>query len=162
MTSADYTTMPTSNVRILDGKDAIGMLRADLAERGPAYAWAYLITSRFCDEYIAPHLEHSQLYLITDHRQRPIASELVNSNRHIHAWTWSHNRTLHEKTFIFPHLSAVWIGSQNMTRGSWILSQNRAVRIHSRELVEKMLREWHETRSNCRAVLPIALARPPV
>src|SRR5262245_4352949 len=160
MTSFEEFSLPLSQVRMLHGQEAFAALRADVNTNGPIYCYTYLIETNFWHAIFDEHCTHSPLYCITDHRQRPLVQQLVNENRNTHAWTWATNRSLHEKTFLFPLLGVVWIGSQNMTRGSWTMSRNRAVRIHHHSFLGTMLAEWTETRNNSRAVLPIAPNHP--
>lgn len=157
MTTYAVNDVTSNTIRILDGEHALSMLRADLKEAGPVYCWTYLIDTGFWHELMFPHTDHSEIYVLTDHRQRPTAKALVSENRRTHFWTWATNRMLHEKTFLFPFLGVVWIGSQNLTRGSWTLSKNRAVRIHSHALQTEMLNEWLYTRQLSKPVLPIDL-----
>jgi phosphatidylserine/phosphatidylglycerophosphate/cardiolipin synthase-like enzyme len=156
MTRFDVTNIDTNAVHILDGEEALITLRSDINDSGPLYAYTYLIDVGFWHELMSPHTEHSEIYVLTDHRQLTLARALVQENRRTHFWTWATNRMLHEKTFIFPFHGVVWIGSQNLTRGSWTLSKNRAVRIHSHPLATQLLNEWLFIRTMARPVLPIA------
>jgi len=156
MTRFDVTDIDTNAVRIIDGEDALITLRSDIKDAGPLYCYTYLIDVVFWHELMTPHTDHSEIYVLTDHRQRPLANQLVIENKRTHFWTWATNRMLHEKTFILPSGGVVWIGSQNLTRGSWTLSKNRAVRIHSHSLATQLLNEWLFIRAMARPVLPIA------
>src|SRR5882672_619258 len=107
MTDLQVSQTGTNSIRILDGSDAYAVLRSDLKDAGPVYCWTYLIDAGFWDQIMLPRTQHSDIYVLADHRQRPLAKELVSENKRCHFWTWATNRMLHEKTFLFPNQGIV-------------------------------------------------------
>lgn len=141
-----------ANVTILSEHDAYATISADLKHAGRVYAWTYLIDPKFAEIMLATHLAQNDVSLITDHRMTNRAQDLVTRNPGIHAWTWSNNRTLHDKTFIFEALNVVYIGTHNLTHGSYWLSRNRSIRIESSDLTDALLAEWLRDRASARPI----------
>lgn len=109
-------------------------LRDDLNAPGPVYAYVYLLHPPFFRELVAPHLSRDALWILADAHQLAPLHELADEFPLLHCATWSRNRTMHDKTILFPQLDVIYLTSANMTRGSWTLSVNAAVRVENRGL----------------------------
>lgn len=136
-------TLAASNVRLLGLTEAHDQLCSDIANSCVIYAWAYLIEADFFTKLFKDHLAHARVYMIVDHRQRYVCAGLQDTHERFTARSWSYNRTMHEKSFIFPELQTVWTGSHNLTRGSFTLSNNRSARIESPQLTHALADAWH-------------------
>jgi phosphatidylserine/phosphatidylglycerophosphate/cardiolipin synthase-like enzyme len=139
-----------ANVQMLTDKLTEPHLRDDLAQKGDVYAWTYLINAKFFERVFGTHLCSDELNMIVDHRQRKLCKQLQTTHPNLHAWSWSYNRTMHDKTFIFPALNIVYIGTYNLTQGSFWTSRNRCVRIDSKPLTADLLKKWEAERALCK------------
>jgi phosphatidylserine/phosphatidylglycerophosphate/cardiolipin synthase-like enzyme len=136
-------TLAEPNIQLLGLAQALDQLTSDIHNSHVVYVWAYLIEATFFSTLFADHLSHARVYMITDHRQRYVCAGLQDTFERFTARSWSYNRTMHEKTFIFPELKTVWTGSHNLTRGSFTLSNNRSARIESAQLTTALADSWH-------------------
>jgi hypothetical protein len=147
------TKLPSGDtLQVLKAPDALSTLESDLRERGPVHAWVYLVDPNFFRQLFLEHLTHSEIFFLIDNRQARFAKELVKDFKNLHCWTWSYNRTLHVKTFLFPALGLTWIASHNLTLGSYNMSYNHAVRIHSPTITADLLRDWHQNQQHSKIV----------
>jgi phosphatidylserine/phosphatidylglycerophosphate/cardiolipin synthase-like enzyme len=136
-------TLAEPNIQLLGLADAQNQLKSDIQNSHVIYVWAYLIEANFFSTLFAAHLSHARVYMIVDHRQRYVCAGLQDTFERFTARSWSYNRTMHEKSFIFPELNTVWTGSHNLTRGSFTLSNNRSARIESDQLTKALADAWH-------------------
>lgn len=141
-----------AQIQLLSLEHALQQLRQDLELRGTVYTWTYLIDYDFAADLLGRHLQHSKLYAIIDHRMRGTAAKLQRSYPTFSARSWSYNRTMHEKTFILPETATTWLGSHNMTRGSYTLSMNRSARITSLSLCKTLEQIWWDQWQTARAL----------
>jgi hypothetical protein len=139
-------------VQVLKAPDALVRLEIDLRHRSPAFGWAYLLDTKFCSQLFLEHLTHSHLSMIVDNRQARHARTLVDHFPNFHAYCWSYNRTLHAKTFLFPHLAVTWITSYNLTVGSYSMSYNHAVRIDSPQITADLMRDWLDNAAHLKQI----------
>jgi hypothetical protein len=139
-----------ASIQLLSNKNTEMELWQDLQKPGPTFAWTYLINEKFFERVFGTHLFRDELNMIVDHRQRKVCANLQKNYGRFHAWSWSYNRTMHDKTFIFPALSVVYIGTYNLTHGSFWTSRNRCVRIDSKPLTEDLLKKWEAERALCK------------
>jgi phosphatidylserine/phosphatidylglycerophosphate/cardiolipin synthase-like enzyme len=146
-------TFPSGEaIQVLKAPDALASFQLDLTHHAPVYGWIYLLDPLFAVSLLSNHLEHSEIFVLVDNRQRRHAATLVNTFPRFHAWSWAYNRTLHAKTFLFPDLQLTWISSQNLTLGSFNLSYNHAVRIHSRRITHDLLRDWQDNQQHSKII----------
>jgi len=131
------------NVELLGAPTALERLKADVRQSYTIHCWTYLLERTFFDEVFSDFLKRGRLYMITDHRMRYVAAGLQDTHERFTARSWSYNRTMHEKTFVFPDLNAVTLGSHNLTRGSYTLSNNRTARVQSTQLTKALCDAWH-------------------
>jgi hypothetical protein len=123
--------------------DALQNLRADIADATNIYTWTFLLEENFFDNLFAKFLENKRLYCIVDHRMRGVATRLQQKHPHFAARSWSYNRTMHEKTFLFSPTSVAWMGSHNLTQGSFTMASNRSARIDSPQLFGALSTAWY-------------------
>jgi phosphatidylserine/phosphatidylglycerophosphate/cardiolipin synthase-like enzyme len=139
-------------VQILTGPDALDAMRRDIAESGDVFAWMYLIEEGWAREMLARQPHDTPMQIIVDQRSAAIAARIQSEDKRFEAWAWARNRTMHDKTYIFPLPGITYIGTHNMTRGSYTLSRNRSARIESHALSKAMLKQWHEDRARARKI----------
>lgn len=143
---------PNARVELLDFTKAYAVLKSDLADPGPCLAYAYLLDPIWFRELFTDHLQHSLLQMIGDSRQRTHMRLLQQQYKKLRCATWSNNRTMHDKTLIFPQKGIVYLTTNNITRGSWTMSLNSTARLECAELTRRLETQFHELWS---AALPI-------
>lgn len=137
-----------ANIIVMDGRDTLEALHFDLEKPGTVHGWAYLMDYEFTARLFAPHLENQDISLIVDNKMRSVAADLQYEFARLRCWTWSYNRTMHDKTLLFPAQGLTWIGTHNLTQGSYWMALNRAVRIESSHLTRELNAQWeHDVRS---------------
>lgn len=141
---------PNANVQLLEFGSALAQLRADLRRPGPCLAYTYLLDPLWFADLFSEHLSTSLLMVLADARQRPELRRLLAAHPKLQAATWSTNRTMHDKTLIFPQTNITYLTTANITRGSWTLSMNAVARIESpaftRALEHQFNQHWHVAR----------------
>lgn len=147
------TWEPNANVQLLSFATAVENLRSDLARPEPCLAYTYLVEPLWFADLFGAHLSHSMLMLIADNRQRPQLRTLLSRHKKLQAATWSTNRTMHDKTLIFPVTGITYLTTANITRGSWTLSLNTVARIQSPAFTHALETQFHEHWRVCR-ILP--------
>lgn len=135
---------PNGIVDLLPLEHALPTLRADLEQRSVLLVYAYLIDPVWFDELFGPHLEHSLILLLADGRQRSMLRQLCTRHPRLRAATWSTNRTMHDKTLIFPQLDLSYLTTANVTRGSWTLAMNNVARIQSAAFTRALDQQFQE------------------
>lgn len=147
-----------AKVTLLPFTSALPQLRRDLEDKSPVAIWTYLIDPDFFRDVFAAHLTHSPLLLLGDNRQRTTLIQLAATYRLLHSATWSSNRTMHDKTILFPKLNVTYLTTSNITRGAWTMSMNSTARIVSPSLTNHIEAEFHATWDTARPVLrPLAI-----
>ena len=152
--SQNYNFGRNANVHMLEGLDAYGALLQDIRGETPIHAWVYLLEPEFFKTLFHAHLATKKLNLIVDNRQQPIVRDLLAIYPNLSAASHSTNRTMHDKTILFPALGVSWIGSYNVTRGSWSMSQNRAARVKSFSLCDELMDAWNTMLHHCKILRP--------
>jgi len=135
-----------AEIQILEGAEMRETLDRDLALPGNVYAWCYLFRKEFLYDLLTKTNVARKINFIVDCRQSAQAAELQDCLTQFNAWKWSYNRTMHDKTWIFPANSAIYIGSHNLNRGSFWTAINRSVRITSPLMTSKLMQTWNEDR----------------
>jgi hypothetical protein len=143
-----------ATVQLFNGFDARARLSLDLAHNGPVLFWLFLMQADWLIDLIGPHLTHSHCQVLADHRQRSALKQFVKGYKMFHAATWATNRTQHDKTVLFPALNIAYLTTANITRGSWYLSHNSFLRVHSPSLVKRLEDEFHLQWRAARPLLP--------
>jgi hypothetical protein len=151
MTTESYFSM-NAQVDLLDYQTALPALRSDLADRGPCLAYTYLIDTIWFHDLFGPHLAHSLLMVLADNRQRVALRGLTQEFAKLAAATWSTNRTMHDKTLVFPQKNVVYLTTSNLTKGSWTLSLNSTARIHCPAFCHRLEEQFH---AHWRTALPL-------
>jgi hypothetical protein len=136
-------TDPIPNVEIYGLTDALQKLRQDIYAATNIYTWTFLIDPTFFIDLFDTFLESKRLYSIVDHRMRGLCSDLNRTYPNFVARSWSYNRTMHEKTFLFSPQNVAWMGSHNLTRGSYTMASNRSARIVSSQLFGALHTAWY-------------------
>lgn len=139
-----------AQVELLPFHRALPKLRNELAEEGLVLVWAYLIDPLFFADLFANHLKTSKLLMLADSRQTPMLRALMESYYNLRAATWTTNRTMHDKTIVFPNLGITYLTTSNLTRGAWTMSLNSTVRVTSAglttQLADDFAAQWKEAR----------------
>lgn len=115
-------------------------------------AWVYLFDPQTLDKLTKAAGPNTICKLIADHRMRKPAEDFCRAHPLTEIATWSMNRTMHDKTMVFPGSGQAIIMTHNITRGSYYYSQNTAVRIDSQAFADHLTHIWLEHRSKARAV----------
>jgi hypothetical protein len=104
--------------------------------------WIYLITEETLAELIDNAQPSTYWQFVIDHRMRKIGRALMARHPNLLLGSWSANRTMHDKTILIQSTNTTWMLTHNMTRGSFSLSTNRAVKITSQGLTERLMESW--------------------
>lgn len=139
----DYQGNAIPNVEVYGLTDALDQLKKDIAQATNIYTWTFLLEEKFFGELFSDFLTDKRLYCIVDHRMRALSSKLNRDFPHFVARSWSYNRTMHEKTFLFAPQNVAWCGSHNLTRGSYTMASNRSARIISPQLFGALHTAWY-------------------
>jgi phosphatidylserine/phosphatidylglycerophosphate/cardiolipin synthase-like enzyme len=135
---------PNATVQLLSYESALAALRADLREPGPCLVYAYLMDPMWFHDLFGEHLESQMIMILADHRQRSELRRLLSRYHRLRAATWSTNRTMHDKTLIFPKLNVTYLTTSNLTRGSWTLAMNSVARIHCPALRQRLEDQFND------------------
>lgn len=149
---------PNAQINLLTFETALSTLRDDLRRPGPCLAYAYLIDPPWFIDLFQEHLANSLLMVLADNRQRSELRTLVSHNPKLKAATWSSNRTMHDKTLIFPIDGITYLTTTNLTKGAWTLSLNNVARITCPSLCSKLAEQFHQHWTTARPV--VGLQRP--
>lgn len=126
---------------------ALAQLRVDILEAQELYLQTYLIEPHFFAELFSDFLRRHTIMLLTDNRQRAAASALTATYPKLKARSWSANRTMHTKMILCWPTETSWVGSHNLTRGSWTLSENISIRVAHQpffqDLKKNFTTTWH-------------------
>ena len=142
------------NAQPLENPDALKAIKWDIAHSSLAYAQTYLLEEKFFDELFHVYLLNFDLHILTDHRQKPIAKQLLARYNHLHIRTWSTNRTMHTKTLLFWPSQSLYCGSHNLTRGSFSMSANTTIRIETPAIFSQYLTLFKAMYDRSRPVTP--------
>ena len=151
-----HDTLETFNaaIQMLPLGDALASLRKDLAASGMVQIYCFLTSVEWIMDLLHDHLQHSDAAILCDSRQRVTLKPLLQTYRRLHVSTWSTNRTMHDKTIIFPATNLVYLTTNNLTQGSWSLSLNRTARIRSAPLADRLSNDFNLYWKMARPLLP--------
>ena len=133
---------------------ALPTLRSDLEQRSPTLLLCFLSDPMWFTDLFADHLNHSNLDVLCDHRQRTHLKPLLSTYKRLHVSSWSANRTMHDKRIIFPELGIIYLTTNNITQGSWSLSINSTARIQSAKLAHKLADDFQAMWLHAKPLLP--------
>lgn len=140
------------DIEILTGAETLHVFRGDLSLHGNAFAWGYLLNEKFTEAVLEAREKTATISMIIDHRMLGVAARLQQKFPNFAAWSWSYNRTMHDKTWVFPAQGVIYIGTYNLTKGSYWLSLNRTVRIRSQAMTAQLMHMWNEDRQKATKV----------
>ena len=144
---------PNAQINLLTFETALSTLREDLRRPSPCLAYAYLIDPPWFLDLFKEHLANSLLMVLADNRQRSELRTLVSHHPKLKAATWSTNRTMHDKTLIFPLEGITYLTTTNLTKGAWTLSLNNVARITCPSLSSKLAEQFHDHWNSARPVV---------
>lgn len=130
-----------AQIQQLTGLAALEGINRDFTEATSVYLWAYIIEPGFAESLFARPPSSTPIYLLTDHRQIKTVRPLLALFPNLRASSWATNRTMHDKTLVFPWQGVSWIGTANLNRGGFSQSLNRMVRIASKQFADTLAGE---------------------
>lgn len=142
-----------AELKFMNGRETLEHLERDLQTAGNLYGWMYLLNSMWTENLLRNQADNVMTRMIVDHRMKATAAELQSRSRRFEAWSWSYNRTMHDKTLFFPVAGLIYIGTHNMTKGSYWLSENRSIRIKHHRMTQELLRQWQNDREHAKKVV---------
>jgi phosphatidylserine/phosphatidylglycerophosphate/cardiolipin synthase-like enzyme len=154
LTTSDPTKRFSAAIQMLPLGEALHALRRDLDAPGAVQVYCFLATTEWIMDLLHQHLQHSTAAILCDSRQRITLRPLLSNYRHLHVATWASNRTMHDKTIIFPQTGIVYLTTNNLTQGSWSMSLNRTARIESNELASRLADDFQLYWKMARPLLP--------
>lgn len=144
------------NTQLLDNPNCLAALKYDIAHSSLMYVQTYLLEKVFFAELFAEYLKRFPIQLLTDHRQAPLARELLTEHDNLTIKTWSRNRTMHTKMLLLWPQQTVYVGSHNLTRGSFSMSDNNTIRVADAAFFTDSLAKFHALYKHGRPVAPDA------
>jgi len=146
----------TANIQVLDAWETWAAIEIELSLSTLVFGWLYLATPAWMDKFIAAAHHSTRFHLIVDNRMTETIAAAIATHPNLTAYRWAKNRTMHDKTLIFPDRGISVIGTTNMTKGSYVLAQNRAVRIDSAHLAAHLMRDWESYRRHATLIRPLS------
>jgi phosphatidylserine/phosphatidylglycerophosphate/cardiolipin synthase-like enzyme len=144
----------TANIQVLDSWETWATIQLELKHARSVFGWLYLTTQEWLDKFISTAERPIIISFIVDDRMTKAMERACERNPNLTAYGWAKNRTMHDKTLVFPNTGVTIIQTTNMTKGSYLLAQNRAVRIDSAALAAHLMNEWDYYRSRARLIRP--------
>jgi hypothetical protein len=118
----------TDHVALIEAKDVLRQLDADLASEPAVKLWCYSVEPQFFESHFLAPRPNGTTDVILDYRQRDRLQGFLATHPNLRLRSWVKNRTQHDKTLICVHQRVVWITTHNLHRGSFMLARNRALR----------------------------------
>lgn len=114
---------------LIEAVDVLRRLRADIAAAEKINIWCYTVEPMFfTTTFLANHLP-KPIHILVDHKQRNRLLDIQRATPQLYVRCWQRNRTQHDKTIITYNPNVVWITTSNLHRGSFMLANNRSLRV---------------------------------
>lgn len=125
-------------IELIEAKEVLHRLAADLNQEPHVWLWCYTVQPKFFDRmFIAPR-PGKQTRVILDYRQRHRLAEFYETTPGLEVRHWQRNRTQHDKTILCASNGILWITTSNLHQGSFMLANNRAIRITTSHIVNQV------------------------
>jgi len=135
---------PKEPVQLLDAKDVLPALAEDIHQEPHIKLWCYTVEPNFFERTFLRGRDGMRTSVILDYRQRARLNQFFNTHPGLEIRHWQRNRTQHDKTIICAYTRVVWITTSNLHRGSFMLANNRALRITVDSVFTKCLTQFND------------------
>jgi phosphatidylserine/phosphatidylglycerophosphate/cardiolipin synthase-like enzyme len=140
------------SLKVLSNPECLEHLKADIKDATQADMQTYLLEPSFFAELFTDFLKRAIVNVVTDARQRPTAALLLATHNNLRIRTWSGNRTMHTKMILLHPMAITYIGSHNLTRGSFSMSENATLRTDDPDIYNLTLNRFIERWKNSKPV----------
>jgi hypothetical protein len=131
-------------VELIEAKEVLPRLTTDLEENKDVCLWCYTVEPQFFDSYFLAKRPAAKTLVLMDYRQRDRLRHFLKIHPRLELRHWQRNRTQHDKTIICVNTGVVWFTTSNLHRGSFMLANNRALRVTAPTVVTKILTTFLE------------------
>jgi hypothetical protein len=142
------------NIILLDPQELFGTLDFDLDSATALDAWVYSVDAPFFTTMFGPVLGKIPIRVIADYRHSAPWRDLMNNYKNLRVSTWASNRTMHDKTIVIHGPRLVYLMTQNLHRGSFMLSLNRCARVQTTPFYQSLMVRFEDDFSKCRTLPP--------
>jgi hypothetical protein len=132
------------NMELIEAKDVLPRMLQDFTVEPTIKMWLYTVEPKFFEQYFLRNREGLSTKIILDHRQRDRLRPFLGTTPGLQIRAWQRNRTQHDKTIICALHHVVWITTSNLHRGSFLLANNRSLRVTSETVFQKCLSQFEQ------------------
>lgn len=142
------------NIILLDPQELFGTLDYDLDYATAVDAWVYSVDPYFFKTMFDPILGKIPFRIIADHKHSDPWRTLMKDHPKLSVKTWASNRTMHDKTIVIHGARLVYLMTQNLHRGSFLLSLNRCARVNTPDFYQTLMIRFESDLIRCRTLPP--------
>lgn len=140
------------NIILLDPPELFGTLDHDLDSATAVDAWVYSVDPYFFKTMFDPILGKLTFRVIADYRHSDPWRDLQRDHPKLTVKTWASNRTMHDKTVVIHGPRLVYLMTQNLHRGSFLLSLNRCARVQTAPFYASLMTRFEDDFHRCRTL----------
>lgn len=118
--------------QLLEAVDVLPRLRQDIQHATQINVWCYTVEPAFFKATFLDQTSARTINILVDYKQRNRLLELQTADPRLQVRCWQRNRTQHDKTILTLNPNTVWFTTSNLHRGSFMLANNRSMRVTSR------------------------------
>lgn len=144
----------TENIILLDPPELFGTLDHDMDKATALDCWVYSVDPYFFKTMFDPILGKLPFRVIADYRHSDPWRDLMRDHKLLSVRTWASNRTMHDKTLVIHGAQLVYLMTQNLYRGSFMLSLNRCARVHTSSFYHSLIVRFEDDYRRCRTLPP--------
>lgn len=134
----------SNTVQLIEAKDVLPRLKADIHLTATISLWCYTVEPKFFEQLFLQGRDLEETRVLLDYRQRDRLRPLQASNPCLHIRHWQRNRTQHDKSILLHSIGVAWVTTSNLHRGSFMLANNRALRLTTALVVTRMEQIFHD------------------
>lgn len=134
--------MDVTSIELIEAIDVLPRMQADFKLEPSIRMWLYTVEPEFFDQYFLTERADMQTKVILDHRQRERLKPFQRTHPGLQIRSWQRNRTQHDKTIICTLQHVVWMTTSNLHRGSFLLANNRSLRVTNEIVFQRCLTQF--------------------
>jgi hypothetical protein len=132
------TEQQTELIELIEPSQVLTRLGRDIAADTNIALWCYTVEPRFFELTFLADQTSKRISVLLDWKQRYRLAWLQHEHHEVHVRHWQRNRTQHDKSILFRDKGVAWVTTSNLHRGSFLLANNRALRLTHPEIVHRM------------------------
>lgn len=132
------------DIELIPARDVLPRMQQDFPQEEHLKLWCYTVEPKFFEQTFLRNRDNKRTSVLLDHRQRDRLTSLMTKHNGLFIRTWQRNRTQHDKTIILPTLKVIWFTTSNLHRGSFLLANNRAIRVTRASVIRTVERTFEE------------------